>query len=269
MAPSDVARDSAEPANKRRKLEASTDKIAPTYKYVSVPWRSIGKQDSDIPVGILVIWTLLAADKFFRDPATLVTFLIGPEATKFVAHKEFVAYHSKVLKAAFESGFIEGLTQTYTISDTTARAFRLLMQWFYSDTLKLPQKSMEHNVPPDREALQSEYMSWVEAWILADKLSMPRLQNVLIDAMWKFSRYCGSFNAMHYIYDNTSVDSALRKLSVKQAVDGWSPRLISEFGDSFPREMLKDVLIGLFKERDEYGKRGNRFNAYEFYVVTD
>ncbi|KAH7417462.1 hypothetical protein BKA64DRAFT_702229 [Cadophora sp. MPI-SDFR-AT-0126] len=66
----------------------------------------------------------------FAEPGTTVTFIIVPanNTTKFIVHKEFACYHSSVFRAAFNSNFVEGQTQTYRIEDTSAGAFRLLVE---------------------------------------------------------------------------------------------------------------------------------------------
>jgi len=51
--------------------------------------------------------------------------------TKFVI--EFACHHSPVLKAAFNSNFIEEESQTYRLEEISASAFRLLVQWFYNE----------------------------------------------------------------------------------------------------------------------------------------
>jgi hypothetical protein len=48
---------------------------------------------------------------------------------------EFACHHSPVLKAAFNSSFIEGQTQTYRLEDMLPSAFRLLAKWFYSERI--------------------------------------------------------------------------------------------------------------------------------------
>lgn len=45
---------------------------------------------------------------------------------KFTVHKDFVCHYSPVLKAAFESDFIEGQTQSYRLKDTSERTVKLL-----------------------------------------------------------------------------------------------------------------------------------------------
>ncbi|KAG4424720.1 hypothetical protein IFR04_002068 [Cadophora malorum] len=123
----------------------------------------------------------------FSHPDVFVTFLIGPEPnpTKFVVHREFACYHSKVLNAAFNSNFIEGQTQTYQLEDTTPGTFKLLVQWLYTQKLKISQLTCPEQFgglaeKVDRDAdvcWYEEDMNLARLWVLADRLGMPKLQN--------------------------------------------------------------------------------------------
>ena len=64
---------------------------------------------------------------------------------KFTIHKEFATCYCPIFKAALHSGFIEGQTQTYTPDNTTPNAVRLMIHWFYTQTLNIQQ--MVENVP--------------------------------------------------------------------------------------------------------------------------
>lgn len=89
-------------------------------------------------------------------------------------------HHSQVLRAAFESSFIEGLTQTYTIKDTSVEAFRLFVQWLYGQKLDIGQLKSEE----EKEMLRAKDKDWsdkedlclAELWVLGDKFIIPRLQ---------------------------------------------------------------------------------------------
>lgn len=64
---------------------------------------------------------------------------------------EFACHYSPVLKAAFNSSFLEGQTQTYRLEDISPSAFRLLVQWLYGQNIDL---HIEVNIVPD-DAVQS------------------------------------------------------------------------------------------------------------------
>jgi uncharacterized protein YegP (UPF0339 family) len=79
-----------------------------------------------------------------RKPAELVTLYAGKSDEKFVVHKEFACHYSPVLKAAFNSEFIESQTQTYRLEDAADKAVRLLNHWMYTQTLDtVPEAEIE------------------------------------------------------------------------------------------------------------------------------
>jgi hypothetical protein len=80
---------------------------------------------------------------------------------------------------------VEGKTQIYRIEDSTEEAFRLVVQWLYSQKLVLLQRTPGY---PSLEGVtqlsgMAEDESLVELWVLADRLKIPKLQNAAIDSM--------------------------------------------------------------------------------------
>ncbi|TVY41599.1 hypothetical protein LOCC1_G007765 [Lachnellula occidentalis] len=78
----------------------------------------------------------------FSNTKELVTFKIGKDdkIKTFVVHKEFACHYSPVLKAAFNSDFIEGQTQTYVLEDIGPygiETFTLFVKWLYTQKLDL------------------------------------------------------------------------------------------------------------------------------------
>jgi len=60
----------------------------------------------------------------------MVTFHIGEEDGEedFLVHKDFACSYSPILKAAFNSIFFEGQTQSYRLNDNPTDAFRMLVK---------------------------------------------------------------------------------------------------------------------------------------------
>ncbi|CZR51137.1 uncharacterized protein PAC_01012 [Phialocephala subalpina] len=77
----------------------------------------------------------------FDEPSTLVTIRVGKDddVETFLVHKEVVCRHSLVLKAAFDSGFIEGQTQTYELSHVNSETAKMLVQWLYAQEVTIKQ----------------------------------------------------------------------------------------------------------------------------------
>ena len=98
-----------------------------------------------------------------RNPAELVTLEVGPEKKKFIVHKEFACHYFPVLKAAFNSEFIEGQTQTYVLEEVTEPVARLLVDWLYTQKLDICRYENDH---PKRV---EEGLSLCRLWVLAGK----------------------------------------------------------------------------------------------------
>lgn len=70
----------------------------------------------------------------------MVAYLIGPDEARYLMHKKAVYHYSPVLKAAFNSGFIERTTQTYQLEEIN-ETFALFMQWIYKQKVELHEDS--------------------------------------------------------------------------------------------------------------------------------
>lgn len=75
----------------------------------------------------------------------MVKILAGLEAKEFTVHKEFACHYSPVLKATFNSNFIEGQTQTYNLDDIEVEVVRLLVHWLYTQSVGVPSLDIEQN----------------------------------------------------------------------------------------------------------------------------
>jgi len=136
-----------------------------------------------------------------RGALETATFIIGPEKIKFVAHKQFVCYASPPLKAAFNSPFQEGITQTFEIPNTTPAVFNLWMQWIYQPHVQHRASVLRFDAPIlmarewDKPGATAETIDLVFAefckniklaidlWGLAEYLMMPNLQNDALSIM--------------------------------------------------------------------------------------
>ncbi|EKD13142.1 uncharacterized protein L3040_002944 [Drepanopeziza brunnea f. sp. 'multigermtubi'] len=201
----------------------------------------------------------------FCDPESIVTFLIGPidKPARFLIHKEVVCKSSKVFAAALSNcNFIEGQTQTYRLDDTTARAFRMLMQWMYAHELIL--------LETGREQIVKQNLALVETWILADKFDLPALQNYIIEAI--YSQLSGpSFHLPIYtsrlVYGQTASGSPLRKLMVSLAVGYMEAGLLYEVREFLPYDFLLDITASFIEGRGS--RRTERIPSSTFYVKVE
>jgi hypothetical protein len=81
-------------------------------------------------------------------------------------------------------------------------------------------------------------------------LIIPRLQNQVIDYIWNIhsTTRVSSLSCFHYIYDNTSSSSPLRRVMVVLCAQNVVQKHYPDNLDKFPKEMLLD-LVELFAKR--------------------
>ena len=128
-------------------------------------------------------------------PDELVTIYVGPERKAFRIHKEVACLYSPVLRAAFNSNFIEGQTQTYTLEGCD-KAFQLVVQWMYRQSITPPATKEEaaliYAKDPSIHGIKAYAIllkvtcrptELISAWLTADYLQIPRLQNYIVDQM--------------------------------------------------------------------------------------
>ncbi|TVY41600.1 hypothetical protein LOCC1_G007764 [Lachnellula occidentalis] len=167
----------------------------------------------------------------------IVTILAGSgeKEEKFIVHKQFACHYSPVFKAAFESGFIEGQTQTYKLEDVEPKVVQLLVQWFYTQKLDI-EVNMAQNA-------QEAFLLAVSLWALADKLLLPGLQNEVVD--W-IDRVCTEevffpTHCLKHVYDCTGAGSLLRKLFIVQTAHYMPSSWYTTEAKYFPQEFLVDL----------------------------
>jgi len=187
---------------------------------------------------------------WLSDAGAVVTFLVGPgdAPKKFIVQKEFACYYSPVLRAAFNSEFIEGQTQTYRLEETTEGTFRFLMQWLYTQRLELVQLRKEE-VPIDDAYIEDGNLFGL--WVLADNLGMEKLQNQAIKSIEEVGIKTKSHATTHirYIYENTAASSPLRRFMVDRCSSFLDVKEFANWPKNYyPYEFLMDM-IGSMKPR--------------------
>jgi len=154
------------------------------------------------------------------------------------------------LKAAFNSQFIEGQTQTYRLEDTTEGTFRLFVQWLYYQQLEILQLQDDD---VDDDLTIDEDKSLFGLWILADKLGAPRVQNLVIESIEKYHEKATAIPTLHlrYIYDNTSVCSLLRRYMVDLCRKYALPKSYIDQSERFPYAFLIDLAASNITQDEE------------------
>jgi hypothetical protein len=147
------------------------------------------------------------ANGHFRDPKQeFVTIIVDKEDIKesFCVHRTLICQFSPFFKAAFESLFREGLTQTMRMEDGATKVFGVLVNWLYTKELNYTGVSkfmvvdrtlekvlgkarfsfVQHLVGTSHEVAKQadeedlrELALLAMIWNLADRCLIPRLQN--------------------------------------------------------------------------------------------
>ncbi|PVH85663.1 hypothetical protein DL98DRAFT_605229 [Cadophora sp. DSE1049] len=200
------------------------------------------------------------------NPASIVMLTTGSgESIKnFVVHKDFACHYSPVLKAAFNSNFLEGQTQISHLEDAKDETVSLLVNWFYSQELSVD--SLEKN-----EIVDGDHWKLIRLWVLADKLLIPRLQNVTIIKLTEMEK---AFNktpvgCLNYIYNNTAAGSPLRLLLLHQCACLMDPKSFLKAEAEFPKSMLIELAIFACGDHSALIKRSRIRNNLEQYKVPE
>jgi hypothetical protein len=159
-----------------------------------------------------------------------------------------VASYSPVLKAAFNSDFVEGQTQTYNLEDTTPDVFQLLVQWLYTKSIQFCLTDDEINSIP---VVANALGDWGRVTNLklkcyaADYLEMPRFQNMAVDALEHLCLQWGrvELNALHYLYENVPSEATLRQLILEHCVLFVGHSVYQRYPHLFPKQMLVDLIV--------------------------
>jgi hypothetical protein len=190
--------------------------------------------------------------------------------------------YSPVLRAAFNSNFIEGQSQTYTLEGCD-KAFQLIVQWMYRQSITPPATKEEsaliyakklsiHTIQDSKILLKIVYRprELISAWLTADYLQIPRLQNYIADQMEQ-SRLDSELFVTYWIvflYENVPRGAAIRELVLEQCFRFIPDKHYETSPERFPKEFLLDYVIrekrlqkkkqaelDPFKDRAEFKRR--------------
>ncbi|PQE19333.1 hypothetical protein CJF31_00009415 [Rutstroemia sp. NJR-2017a BVV2] len=181
----------------------------------------------------------------------------------FVLHKSFLCYASPFFDAAFNGTFVEGQTQSMNL-ETSEQAFGMLVDYIYSGCTKFCQRADgdlntdNYNsscCPNDEDGdPPPEHINHlIELWILADKMLMPKLQNVVMDQIYTiswllFEDYELDMQAVNFnlVYNNTTTESPLRLLVVSLFNSCCIDPDLDRMAD-LPREMVLELYVDLWQ----------------------
>lgn len=181
-------------------------------------------------------------------------------------HKSFACI-SPVFKAAFNSIFIEGQTQTYTLEDVDEDIFQLVDEWLYTQQLGLEVFPDFTPVTPDgRARFKFGMVKAVMLWTLADRLLLPRLQNHIMGRIFEWRQLnIVPISCLGYVYERSTPENRLRKYLVyacaRSIPRGWyldrsedfTKDMLLEFVECFQEMFFRELCMGydIHPEKDE------------------
>lgn len=201
------------------------------------------------------------------------------------------SFHSPVLKAAFNSSFIEGQTQEYRFHGVREETLRLLVHWLYSmytvytpqrmylgqrskltgyiaQTVDIRQLEDGHKEDPDFKI--EEDFSLVELWTVGDMLLILSLQNSVIDHMSELNNATSitPTNVIKWVWKNTGEESLLRQWLLHKCAFHLQSAWITNHPDQFPKAFLLQFAVMLNDSfpSDEKKKKMKAKDSSDFHV---
>lgn len=197
------------------------------------------------------------SDVLPSEPTTFVTFIVGtaPNTKEFMVHKEVACFQSPIFDHAFNDdvGSTEFESQTFCLENVTPRTFQMLVQWMYSNTIRLRQLRGEapffSGFEVTDDVKREEDMTMACLWVLAEKLKMPKLQNTLIERIDRITNLCQQIPCAtyHYIYRSTKEDSPLRKYTIESATKYIDVKTLRDKEAELPRSLLVVLAVGMLE----------------------
>jgi hypothetical protein len=168
-----------------------------------------------------------------------------------------VASYSPVLEAAFNSGFVEGQTQTYNLEHTSPGVFQLLVQWLYTKSVQFRLTDAEINSIPiaanglrnsDRITslkLTLHSLHLLLLWVTAAYLQIPRLQNLVVGNLDKLQVHWSMIapETLPYLYENVPSEAPIRLLICQYCVRYYGHNVYRDYSHCFPRQILVDLIV--------------------------
>ena len=176
----------------------------------------------------------------------------GETKKEYVVYREFACYYSPMLDAAFNGLFIEGKSNTMTIDDFPfPEAFGFLQCWMCTTKIEHPLNN------------PLTITSYCIAWILADRLLIPRMQNQVVAKICTQLLPLAIMPDVKMVYENTSPDSKLRKLVAYLCAFEREPKLwATRDGDGdIPMQFLVDVATEYKRECERVARWNVKYRA--------
>ncbi|KAF2813014.1 uncharacterized protein BDZ99DRAFT_568278 [Mytilinidion resinicola] len=181
-------------------------------------------------------------------------------------HKGLLTYHSAFFAAALNGGFKEGETGIVELPDDEVAVFQAVYCWLYTGRLHDPPSSPLAKASSAPGPLTPEIPLTGEVickvFVFGEMRGIPALKNEAIDLLHRFTCVMEFPTiVLHYIYENTSDESLIRKMIVEMAADFFlSCSDLTCFNtkrDLLPAGFLLDLMFKLETQDGKFKETGN------------
>jgi hypothetical protein len=104
---------------------------------------------------------------------------VGPERVEWNLHENLLCNASQFIRSALKGRFKEALDKSIELPEDDTAAFDLFVRWLYASN-RFPL-----GIPGGEDILYN----YLKLYVLASGLLIPRLQNTVIDAVYRYFRY--------------------------------------------------------------------------------
>lgn len=114
---------------------------------------------------------------------SIVYVKVGPERQSFGFHKALLCRRSAYFKAALNGNFKEAEDGVVILDDEDPHLFQVFNEWLYTGEFFFDCQGSDLD-----EKNSAQWSAMLDLYIFPEKRVIPKLQNDLVDTMWKFAQ---------------------------------------------------------------------------------
>ncbi|KAK7899723.1 Transmembrane emp24 domain-containing protein 10 [Exophiala xenobiotica] len=134
-----------------------------------------------------------------------ITIIVGAEESKYTAHQEILVAKCPFFATCLTAGMIEASSGEVRLPEDSPEAFGYFIDWVYCGKVQ------------DIGDETDNFISAMEAWVLADKFCMPKWQDELMDQMMQYARiYVIEPAIVAWVVDKLGTESLLHQFIMDQ-----------------------------------------------------
>jgi hypothetical protein len=168
-----------------------------------------------------------------------VQLYVGPEKTRFPVSRYLLCQKIPYFEKMFQGDrFVEAQTGVAFFPEDSPEAFDLLIQWVHGYGVREMHRSKQEDCQNDWKCVSYDAEAF---YCLAEKLCLPKLQNLIMIALQSWDREHGTeypVERMVKVYERTQNGSPLRRYASRSCYYAFVDRRAEEGG-----EWLMDAMV--------------------------